>query len=183
MSTLCEGCIEKVKNVSNSNEDEPLENEEENDTSQLENTVDDESINDIDTLTKIKNLELELARVKLELVDAQCKNQELDHSIKSLKNGDISASTVPNNVNSKHSDQLGIMSSSTSSLNQNTPSMANSPTQTATNLNGSNNSINNNTNGNNWLSKTFTQFKQATNQVVQKAQKVNSTMSFDANNN
>jgi hypothetical protein len=70
-------------------------------------------------------------------------------------------------------------------LNQyasNSTNMASSPNQIATNLNGSNNSINNNANGNNWLSKTFTQFKEATNQVVQKAQKVNKTMSIDTNN-
>lgn len=119
--------------------------------------------------------------MKLELVDAQCKNQELDHTIKNLKNGDPQALPVANNVNNKIADPVS-MSSSTSSLNQYAPNTNNSTASNATNLNGSNSSINNNPNANNWLSKTFTQFKQATNQVVQKAQKVNNTMSFDTNN-
>ena len=126
-----------------------------------------------------------MARVKLELVDAQCKNQELDHTIKNLKNGDLQASSLPvaNNVNNKIADPIiGSMSSSTSSLNQYAPNTVNSSATNATNLNGSNSSINNNPNANNWLSKTFTQFKQATNHVVQKAQKVNNTMSLDTNN-
>jgi hypothetical protein len=125
-----------------------------------------------------------LARVKLELVDAQCKNQELDHTIKNIRNGDPQASALPiaNNVNNKIADPINSMSSSTSSLNQYTPNTINSSALNATNFNGSNSSINNNPNTNNWLSKTFTQFKQATNQVVQKAQKVNNTMSLDTNN-
>ena len=132
---------------------------------------------DSETVLKIKNLELELARVKLELVDAQCKNQELDHTIKNLKSGD--SLNAVNSQAVKNSDQNAIISSSTNSLSHNSTNT----NALATNLNGSNNSINsssnnNNNNGNNWLSKTLTQFKEATNQVVQKAQKANKT-SFD----
>jgi hypothetical protein len=190
ISDLCETCVEKHNTLVNSNEGDVLVDEEEKNASQIESENEINQLNDSEneTFMKIKNLELELARVKLELVDAQCKNQELDHTIKNLKNGEspTSSSSILNNANIKNIDQLGAMSSSTSSLNQyasNSTNMASSPNQIATNLNGSNNSINNNANGNNWLSKTFTQFKEATNQVVQKAQKVNKTMSTDTNNN
>lgn len=110
---------------------------------------------------KIKNLELELARVKLELVDAQCKNQEFDHKLKSMmgsnpesRHGSITAKSM-----GSAADNLEIMSASTTSINS---------------LSGNNNSP---ANGNNsWLSKTLTQFKEATNQVVQKAQKSKSNV-------
>jgi hypothetical protein len=142
------------------------------------------------SLGKIKNLELELARVKLELVDAQCKNQELDHKLKGFlasSNGQTNSNDTnnlrSNSVSSQNqTDSLSTMSVSTTSLNSNSTtstgskhkshnslSMSSSVTgASSSTLNGSVTSINN---SNNWLSKTFTQFKEATNQVVQKAQK------------
>lgn len=39
-----------------------------------------------DQTSRIRQLELELARVKLELVDAQCRNQEYDHKLKTVLN-------------------------------------------------------------------------------------------------
>lgn len=108
---------------------------------------------------KIKSLELELARVKLELVDAQCKNQEFDHKFKSIigsnpesRHGSITTKPLGSNA-----DNFEVMSASTKSINS---------------LPGNNVTPVNAMNGNNsWLSKTLTQFKEATNQVVQKAQK------------
>ncbi|CAF0799546.1 unnamed protein product [Brachionus calyciflorus] len=97
---------------------------------------------------KIKNLELELARVKLELVDAQCKNQEFDHKLKLFgsNSGSRNGSLTGNN------DKLDLMTGSTTSINS----------LQQTNFSNGNN---------NWLSKTFSQFKEVTNNVVQKAQK------------
>jgi hypothetical protein len=161
VSDLCEICSDKQKNASSlnksvdSNENRHTESEE--NTSSNEND-DDSNEEKIDNLSKIKNLELELARVKLELVDAQCQNQEMDHTLKALK------------INNNNDSISQVMSSSTSSISQySTPSnFVNG---------GSNSNLNNGNNNNNWLSKTFTQFKEATNQVVQKAQKVNSNNS------
>ena len=222
---LCELCTEKqkqIKEAADSSEEKhenPAdagafsgddENREANPLNISEISTHDE--NNEDAQVKIKHLELELARVKLELVDAQCKNQELDHILKTHKiNGESAAGTtatnssISSNANSHNtpvaSTQVnqtqrnsnadatsGIMSSSTSSLNYHSGiTNMNTITSTPTALNGSNNSINNNpnsgsNNNNNWLSKTLTQFKEATNQVVQKAQKVNKTLSIDTNN-
>ena len=144
---------------------------------QANKTNNDSLLTKQSSLNKIKRLELELARVKLELVDAQCKNQEFDHKIKSLMN---SSST-----NGAH-NTASVSSSSTNSLSQlarenslNGASTAApfdfksmSSNMSASSSNSSNITIGSNPSGNNWLSKTFTQFKEATNQVVQKAQKV-----------
>lgn len=112
---------------------------------------------------RVKHLELELARVKLELVDAQCRNQEFDHILKGYENNQNPSGSNFNTRMSRSSiDYDNQMSSSTSSLN---------------NKNASNGSIysgvnGGQSNGNSWLSKTFTQFKEAKNHVVLKAQKV-----------
>ncbi|RNA13087.1 rab GTPase-activating 1 isoform X2, partial [Brachionus plicatilis] len=100
---------------------------------------------------KIKNLELELARVKLELVDAQCKNQEFDHRLKTMvgSNPESRHGSITTKSLGSTTDNLEMMTASTTSINS-LPG------------NGTNNS---------WLSKTLTQFKEATSQVVQKAQK------------
>ena len=136
-------------------------------------------------LIKIKKLELELARVKLELVDAQCKNQEFDHLLKGYLNS-TSNNTNNNNTNN-NSDQIKtsnnniIRSNSTASQDTNNSNQISMMSASLTSLssqmglsnsnsNASNSTLSN-TNSNNWLSKTFTQFKEATNQVVQKAQK------------
>lgn len=94
-------------------------------------------------LIKIKQLELELARVKLELVDSQCKNQEYKHKINKQQQQSQSGSN--NSIvdsTSSNGDQVILSSTKTTKNNQ--------------------------SGQNNWLSKTFTQFKEATNQVVQK---------------
>jgi hypothetical protein len=94
-------------------------------------------------LIKIKQLELELARVKLELVDSQCKNQEYKHKINKQQQQSQSGSN--NSIvdsTSSNGDQVNLSSTKTTKNNQ--------------------------SGQNNWLSKTFTQFKEATNQVVQK---------------
>jgi uncharacterized protein YukE len=132
-------------------------------TSDRSNNIEKQQAN---SSSKIKFLELELARVKLELVDAQCKNQEFDHKIKTL----ISAS----NGLSKDSLEFKSTNSNTSiTADKNNPKPTSDPNDS--NLYSSNNlivnNINNGNNANNWLSKTLTQFKEATNQVVQKAQK------------
>jgi hypothetical protein len=132
---------------------------------------------------KIKRLELELARVKLELVDAQCKNQEFDHLLKGYLNSSSqdSNSSKPNGNNNNHGNifrsnstasqennggpPYQTMSSSLTSLNSSASNTASNTT--LNNMIGAGNS--NGTNGNNWLSKTFTTFKEATNNVVQKA--------------
>lgn len=50
-----------------------------------------------DQSNKIKQLELELARVKLELVDAQCRNQEFDYKLKTmLNNVNLNGQDLPN---------------------------------------------------------------------------------------
>ena len=54
-------------------------------------------VDDDDPASKIKQLELELARVKLELVDAQCRNQEFDHKLKSVLNNTNSISQDSSN--------------------------------------------------------------------------------------
>lgn len=93
------------------------------------------------SLDKIKQLELELARVKLELVDAQCKNQEYKHKFKQiqLQQADTQETfKVPLPPNSLASSMSSLTSPGVKS------------------------------NGNSWLTKTFSQFKEATNQVVQK---------------
>jgi Rab GTPase-activating protein 1 len=93
----------------------------------------------IQSKDKIKQLELELARVKLELVDAQCKNQEYKHKFKQIQLQQTDSHEtfkIPLPPNS--------LASSMSSL-----------TSPGSRTNG-------------WLTKTFSQFKEATNQVVQK---------------
>jgi hypothetical protein len=140
-----------------------------------------------DNLDKIKGLEYELARVKLELVDAQCKNQEYDHKLKGYTCAGAANSSVASSNGTTATNASGgtaapvhelvsTRSNSTSSQvfydNQLT-----TPSNRSSSSFGSNSTINSNPggnaqqNGNNWLSKTFTQFKEATNQVVQKAQK------------
>lgn len=142
-------------------------------------------------MNKIKSLELELARVKLELVDAQCKNQEYDHKLKNALHGqsnvaDYSLSSSSSASSSTKRSPLESTStlSQDSITNENQPatslsqtSLNNSSNNTITAAKSNNqpssannsplNSLNNNTNSNNWLSKTISQF----NQVVQKAQK------------
>ncbi len=112
---------------------------------------------ELDT-SRIKHLELELARVKLELVDAQCKNQEFDHRLKGYENN--------REMKSGSNEQAFAIDSMTASMS--------SLTNNSRSINASNGSINSSSGnvGNSWLSKTFTQFKEAKNQVVLKAQKV-----------
>ena len=174
-----------------------------------------ESAEESEETDKIKRLEMELARVKLELVDAQCKNQEFDHILKSYAlanthtaiNGAISSisssseqstATTTTRLNTRStsaaSEPPPPQSSQSSSISNSNSSGSASGGQTTTmgsvshsvgSLNGggapsSSSSSSSpsaaaagNTNGNtnNWLSKTFSQFREATNQVVQKAQK------------
>lgn len=155
---------------------------------------------------KIKFLELELARVKLELVDAQCKNQELDHKLKNINNSSSSTngglnSTSNSNTNlsgmnnaASSSSTVGLRSNSQSSASESQFNISSSSVggkgqanhaATSSNLVSSlslGNAATGGANSNNWLSKTFTQFKEATNQVVQKAQKVKIPAPNDPNN-
>jgi hypothetical protein len=140
------------------------------------NTEIDSQKEETDLSRKIKFLELELARVKLELVDSQCKNQEYDHKIRTLINTSKDQFKESSNEFIKDSPD-SIISSSSSSLS--TISYKNKTkqlvAQTDSNSYSQNflmmNNLDNRNNSNNWLSKTFSQFKEATNQVVQKAQK------------
>jgi len=129
-------------------------------------------------ISKVKLLELELARVKLELVDAQCKNQEFDHKLKGMINN--------SNVNSNASKENIAMSPnnsirSNSTISQTSNIFESQMSASASSLSkhgssGSNTSLYSNlnqVNTNNWLSKTFTHFKEATNQVVQKVKNNN----------
>ena len=134
-----------------------------------------------------------MARVKLELVESQCRNQEFDHKLKSvLPNSNVGSQDSSNESNVQQ--QTASKSLSQSSLNNgesptgSNPSIGNfyqtqaMPNSNHSSMSNSNNSVFTNsasTNGNNstnnssnWLSKTLFQFKEATNQVVQKAQKV-----------
>ena len=122
----------------------------------LENSDDNMEKQDL----KIKSLELELARVKLELVDAQCKNQEFDHKFKSIigSNPESRHGSIATKSFGSTADNIEVMSASTTSINS---LPGNSVTHNVNVQNGNNS----------WLSKTLTQFKEATNQVVQKAQK------------
>jgi hypothetical protein len=152
-----------------------------------------------DNLDKIKQLEYELARVKLELVDAQCKNQEYDHRFKSLNMSNNPSSSLIAAGGSNYSTTTPVLSNghevggggggggggvagrSNSTNSQVFYNDANTtPSNRSSSSFGSNSTLNSTAsgansgavnNGNNWLSKTFTQFKEATNQVVQKAQK------------
>jgi hypothetical protein len=65
-------------------------------------------------LNKIKSLEMELARIKLELVDAQCKNQEYDHKLKGILSGSAAVSISNTNGNGI----LAGVNYSSSSLNK-----------------------------------------------------------------
>lgn len=49
---------------------------------------------------RLRNLELELARTKLALVESQCKNQELEHKVEELLSGQ-SLAKVRNWLNPK----------------------------------------------------------------------------------
>ena len=148
-----------------------------------------------ENLDKIKSLEHELARVKLELVDAQCRNQEYDHRFKTFNNSNNNSnsntpshvSMVNYNENNSAAAFVSTRSSSTSgqilygeqqntSVNRSSLNNGGGSSTTLSSNNSSSNTLNAmnsvaGANGNNWLSKTFTQFKEATNQVVQKAQK------------
>ena len=147
---------------------------------------------------KIKFLELELARVKLELVDAQCKNQELDHKLKNISNSSNGMTNSTSNSNTNLSGTNAASSSSTVGLRSNSQSSASESQSniSSSSLGKSQQGASSNlvsslslgnaaagANSNNWLSKTFTQFKEATNQVVQKAQKVKIPSPTDANAN
>ena len=112
----------------------------------MNSTIDSNELN----LIKIKQLELELARVKLELVDTQCKNQEYKHKMKQQQ---LSVSS-----NDSEQVQHQIVQAPLNSTR----------TKSATSATSSSNSQNN------WLSKTFTQLKEATNQAVQKVKTSNS---------
>ena len=140
----------------------------------IETTTDDVSSNskDAQAFNKIKRLELELARVKLELVDAQCKNQEFDHKLKGYMSTGSAGRDKSMSLSSNQSMRSNSIVSQTSTENQSiiTNSSINS-LKTSPNGTSYASTPNNNSN-NNWLSKTLTQFKEATNQVVQKAQKV-----------
>lgn len=125
---------------------------------------------------RIKALENELARVKLELVDSQCKNQEYDHFIKTLNNNSSSNGSsvvynIPNgdNVTSPNHHTVSTRSNSTSSQmdnNQQSSSSRSSAFGSSSTLsNGSVNATGAASSG--WLSKTFTQFKEATNKTLQ----------------
>ena len=116
-------------------------------TNQQQPTIDGNELN----LVRIKQLELELARVKLELVDSQCKNQEYKHKI------------------NKQQQQVGIVDNS-ESLSPSSSGLVSSSATTTTRSKSTNSTQ---SGQNNWLSKTFTQFREATNQVVQKVQKTN----------
>ena len=131
------------------------------------------------SLSRIKHLELELARVKLELVDAQCKNQEFDHKLKGYINiaesGDKTESSHMRSTSSQSSSNENpvSMSSSSNSLNLKQSSGGGGPTTiTLASLTSGNSA------SNNWLSKTLSQVK---NQVVQKAQKVKITNTNETN--
>lgn len=171
-----------------------------NDNSSKTTTQDLIMTRDQEQESKIKHLELELARVKLELVDAQCRNQEFDHKLKSVLNINLSSQDSSNESNTQQ--QVASKSLSQSSLTNGESPTGSNPglgnfyqTQANTNSNyssmsnsnnsvfttASNNGTNSTTNSNNWLSKTLFQFKEATNQVVQKAQKVKLN-SNDSNN-
>lgn len=132
----------------------------------------DNKLDSVDSTTdRIKHLELELARVKLELVDAQCKNQEFDHIIKGYESSDsihrMTRSSIDQSVE-PHMSASGI------SLNKNDNS-SNGSFNLSAGIQQPNNG------SNSWLSKTFTQFKEAKNQVVQKAQKVKIPSSSELN--
>ncbi len=101
---------------------------------------------------KIKILELELARIKLELVNSECKNQELDHELKGYKN---------------KKDERFITEDLTSS-SQNTSVSESLFYNNKGKIGGSNGSINSSVGnvGSSWLSKTFTQLREAKNQVL-----------------
>lgn len=126
-------------------------------------------------LSKIKNLELELARVKLELVDAQCKNQEFDHKLKGMNNTNSSNMSKENIATSpNHSARSNSTVSQASNYFDSQMSASVSSLSKHGSVAGSNGSLySNQANTNNWLSKTFTHFKEATNQVVQKVKNTN----------
>jgi hypothetical protein len=129
-------------------------------------------------ISKIKLLELELARVKLELVDAQCKNQEFDHKLKGMiNNSSINSNASKENISMSpnHSVRSNSTISQTSNIFESQMS-ASASSLSKHGSSGSNTSLYsslNQVNSNNWLSKTFTHFKEATNQVVQKVKNTN----------
>ena len=133
------------------------------------------NLKDQQAFNKIKHLELELARVKLELVDAQCKNQEFDHKLK----GYTSTNSNASKENIAMSPVQNIKSNSTVSQSSNLfegPMSVSATSLSKHGSVGSNSSLYsgiNQGNSNNWLSKTFTHFKEATNQVVQKVKNNN----------
>ena len=178
---LCELCLENNKTEIESDMNTPIDNNSSSEMNALTKSFSSESsaspqstFNDnidtekseesLESTDRIKHLELELARVKLELVDAQCKNQEFDHIIKGLESSSSNNSILRMTRNSIDQTPESQMSSSTMSLTKNNSS--NGSINSSVGIQQSNNG------SNSWLSKTFTQFKEAKNQVVQKAQKV-----------
>jgi hypothetical protein len=157
----------KVLSTTSFDEDSSLEilNDVNNKADNLLENIESSSTNK-ENLEKIRVLELELARVKLELVDAQCKNQEYDHKFKNLNAENpslINSLASRSNSSDIGGSQTSLSSAGFYNMNSN---------QTSNNSNDMNSiAITPTNNGNSWFTKTISQIKEATNQAVIKAQK------------